>query len=643
MATDPNYSTADFLTNVLLRGTPGYLCAAYADRQRPRADGKPDFQEVFFAMPSQLDAALAWFAKQSGDPQRDAYFCAHLLRSQKRKKSFAMPLGACYADIDHDTIPDGVPQPTYIVESSAGRYQAYWKLADTLPPEDAERLNKRLAMACGADPSGYDLTQLLRVPGTVNYKPGRKKSPVRIVRSGTESYTAAELDAALPPLPEEPQTKQRDADEDEPPVRLDADGMAYWTGARQVKKADKQTDQSETLYHIGRLLAKAGATFRTIVAALEDRDVKLGFNKYTGRPQEFERIADKVTAETAATHSTASAETADTLNAADLFHMDFPDVEELLRDVLPTGTTVLSAKPKIGKSWMALDIALGVSSGLPVLGHVPLKTGSVLYLALEDNARRLQKRTLKVWSDHVQASNPFDAHDAFDDETVIDLSGIPPLPKKLYFKTAVPTLEKGGLDAIEQWRKAHPDAVLVIIDTLQRFREGTARGANQYEQDYKALAAIHSYGRAAGLSILVIHHNRKAESDDPLDLVSGTFGVIGAADTVLVLQRARGQADATMFVTGRDVENETGYALTFSQDSARWSILGDAADVLRSKEQNEVIDALRLAGEPLTPSEVAAMLGPNVPVNRIKQRLYSMSKATQPLIKSVGKGKYTHA
>jgi hypothetical protein len=139
----------------------------------------------------------------------EVYSCAHLLNRRRRIKANAAPLLALYADGDGATVGNGIPEPTAVVQSSPGREQSYWRLASPMPPQEAERLNRRLSYAMGADESGWDLTQLMRVPGTRNHK--YPEAPiVKIVTLRDERYDPQELYAALPPLTEEkPKTPYR--------------------------------------------------------------------------------------------------------------------------------------------------------------------------------------------------------------------------------------------------------------------------------------------------------------------------------------------------------------------------------------------------------------------------------------------------
>jgi hypothetical protein len=137
------------------------------------------------------------------------------------------------------------------------------------------------------------------------------------------------------------------------------------------------------------------------------------------------------------------------------------------------------------------------------------------------------------------------------------------------------------------------------------------------------------------VSILIIHHTRKAPAADPFDCISGSTGLTAAADGLLILTKQRGKTDCTLYLTGRDLE-EREIALRWDQEISGWVIIGDAKEHRRSKERNDIINILKKIGEPLGPKEVASALGKN----HSTTRWLMVDMAHRNEIKSVGKGKY---
>ena len=263
------------------------------------------------------------------------------------------------------------------------------------------------------------------------------------------------------------------------------------------------------------------------------------------------------------------------ITALDLQQTEFPPVTWLLPDMIPEGLTLLAGKPKLGKSWLALQLAYGVAAGTEVLGR-PVEKGHVLYAALEDNPRRLKSRLRK-------STPPFAEW-----------------PATLSFATEWPRLDEGGLERLETWVSHTRDATLLIVDTLATVRpSGNARDS-QYQTDYAALRGLHKLANDTRLSIIAVHHVRKADADDPFDTVSGSTGLTGAADTTLILNKS---AEGTvLYGRGRDLP-EFESALGFDPGSCLWSDLGRPSDVFGSETRQAIRAALKAGKQ--TPKEIA--------------------------------------
>jgi hypothetical protein len=298
-------------------------------------------------------------------------------------------------------------------------------------------------------------------------------------------------------------------------------------------------------------------------------------------------------------------------SAEELMARVFPEPKWAIPGLLPEGVNILAGKPKLGKSWAALNIAVGVASGGMVLGAIPVEAGSVLYLALEDGQRRLQDRLRKTLSGGA-------------------------VPQKLTLAVTWKRFGVGGKRVLKEWLTKHPDCRLVVIDTLKMIRPPEQRNASIYNTDYDAVSPLAEIARQFNVSILVVHHTRKQESDDPLDLVSGSLGLTGAADGVLVLKRGRGQADAVLHATGRDFEDKE-IALRWDAQVTSWRMLGDAAEFQRSNERQDVIELFRLQRKSLAPKEVSDLLG-RTP-SATKKLLWTMAKDGD--LHADGNGRYS--
>jgi hypothetical protein len=247
--------------------------------------------------------------------------------------------------------------------------------------------------------------------------------------------------------------------------------------------------------------------------------------------------------------------------------MTFPPLKFILPGFVPEGATLLVSRPKLGKSWLVLDLAIATAAGRFTLGDMKPIQGDVLYLALEDGRRRLQRRLTKLLPTFGERWSP-----------------------RLTFATEWLKADQGGLASIEAWILSAEAPRLVIVDTLAHFRKVPTGRAQLYAEDYAAISDLQKLASKHNVGIVIVHHDRKAEADDVFDTVSGTLGLSAAADTVLVMKRQAGAV--TLFVRGRDVE-ESETALQFNKASCKWSALGVAAEVYRSAERSRVLDALK--------------------------------------------------
>jgi RecA-family ATPase len=283
--------------------------------------------------------------------------------------------------------------------------------------------------------------------------------------------------------------------------------------------------------------------------------------------------------------------------AASLRTMTFKAVEYVVPEIIPEGLTILAGRPKIGKSWLALDIALAVSGGRAVLGDITPPQGDVLYAALEDNKRRLWKRIRKIMAvPHIS------------------------WPPALTLTTQWRRLDAGGTEDIREWAESVPSPRMVILDTLAGVRPDRNSRDTLYDGDYRALRDLHAWANETGIAVLILHHTRKMEADDPIDTISGSLGLAGCADTSVIL--SRNQKGTTLYLRGRDVEEQE-HAMLFNAENCRWSILGDAAEVQRSYARSKILTALEESVDlMMTPADLTAATG--LPRNTVDQRLHRM-------------------
>lgn len=227
--------------------------------------------------------------------------------------------------------------------------------------------------------------------------------------------------------------------------------------------------------------------------------------------------------------------------AQELLEEPITEADWVIEDLLPVGAHILAGAPKIGKSWMVLAMGLAVSMGTPFWDYAVCQ-GSVLYLCLEDTYARVKKRLWKL-TDEVS--------------------------DRFYLANSAATIKDGLAEQIDYFVINHPDLKLVFIDTFQKVRSPT--GDSIYAADYGDFSALKAVTDKHGLAMMVVHHTRNMADEDIMNTVSGSSGITGSADSIWVLKRAsRGVGDATLTITGRDVEFRE---LKLALRDCRWSLI----------------------------------------------------------------------
>ena len=234
-----------------------------------------------------------------------------------------------------------------------------------------------------------------------------------------------------------------------------------------------------------------------------------------------------------------------TIDGETLMSQPLTPLNFVVDTLLSQGLHILAGSPKVGKSWLALWLAVTVAKGDPVWG-MGVKQGTTLYLCLEDSTLRIQNRLFEITED---------------------------APANVHFTTNSNTLGKGLEEQLRAFLTEHPDTVLVIIDTLQMIRG--AGYDNTYANDYRDLSVLKHIADTHGISILLVHHLRKMNDDDPMNMISGTTGLSGATDSNFVLRKSRRRENtATLYCTGRDIPYRE-LALEFDGEDHVWKLLSD--------------------------------------------------------------------
>ncbi len=214
-----------------------------------------------------------------------------------------------------------------------------------------------------------------------------------------------------------------------------------------------------------------------------------------------------------------------TIDGQTLMTMPLQPLKFVIENLLSNGLHILAGSPKVGKSWLALWLAVTISKGEDIWGN-KVKQGDTLYLCFEDSQIRIQNRLFEITDEASAAVN---------------------------FCTEQATLGGELEERIRTFIEEHPSCVLIIIDTLQMIR-GSATD-NSYASDYSDLSVLKNIADELGIAILLIHHLRKENDSDPFNRISGTTGIQGAVDSSFILSEdVRGSGQAKLYCVGRDIE-----------------------------------------------------------------------------------------
>ena len=221
-----------------------------------------------------------------------------------------------------------------------------------------------------------------------------------------------------------------------------------------------------------------------------------------------------------------------TLSMNELYEKVFPSKPPVVEGLLYPGVYLFVGAPKVGKSFLMAQLGYHVSRVLPLWGYA-VHRGTVLYLALEDDYPRLQGRLYRMFG----------------------VDGT----EHLRFSINAQTLGGGLEKQLEEFVRERPDTRLIIIDTLQKIREA-GEERYSYASDYDVITRLKRFADASGVCLLLVHHTRKQQADDRFDKISGTNGLMGAADGAFLLQKEqRTDNAATLDISGRDLQDQRLY------------------------------------------------------------------------------------
>jgi len=345
---------------------------------------------------------------------------------------------------------------------------------------------------------------------------------------------------------------------------------------------------------------EAGKVMRAAVNGAKNRTPKK--ETTTARSETRPVIQEPTETQTAAEMEAAIPEPDDYLkrvSGGDFWTVQIPAMQWAIPEVLRMGLGVLIGAQKLGKSTLVTDMALAIATGGKFLDKFYVEQGDVLYLNYEDDMNDLRNRAQSLGYSENREGFP-----------------------RLWIEFDAPRQDAGGMELILKWVEEHPGRRLLIIDPFIKFRRHRRpdeKGLDAYQHDYSVVGELHSLAVKYSFAILVVQHEKKGADADWVFKSSGSIALTAAANSIIRLDRKRGQNEAKLTITGRGFK-EKEYAI--EGNGLAWKYRGEAEEFTKSQNINAISEFLEQNGEaPL--QEICQVLG--IPNNTVKSILYRHS------------------
>lgn len=287
-----------------------------------------------------------------------------------------------------------------------------------------------------------------------------------------------------------------------------------------------------------------------------------------------------------------------TLSMTELYDTVYKSKPPLIDGLLYPGIYIFAGAPKLGKSFLMAQLAYHISTGTPLWNYT-VRKGTVLYLALEDDYHRLQERLYRM----------------FGTEST----------DNLLFSVSAGQLGNGLDEQLTRFIAEHPDTKLIIIDTLQKVRD--IGGDNySYANDYEIITRLKKFADSYGICLLLVHHTRKQNADDKFDMISGTNGLLGAADGGFILRKEQRTSNAaTLEVSGRDQPDQKIY-LNRNPETLVWELEKTETELWKQPPDpllENISDKITKENSEWqgTPTELVEFLGVEMKANALTMKL----------------------
>jgi hypothetical protein len=505
--------------------------------------------------------------------------------NNKQTDATVTEVRAVFVDLDGAELAPVIAaeiRPHVLIESSPGKFHAYWLVSGNFPVTEFSRYQKALARKFNGDPVVSNLSRVMRLPGFYHRKDPSNPFMTRVMNIYDQlPYGPSDILEGLRLNLDEPENKH----------------LRLVTPTENGKRTIPQGQRDVTLTKRAASLRNAGLEYKELLEQL------LKINSKECEVPLPEKQVDKIARSVSkmgsyADESTASFGSSEPAKepAKKQVYFTFEEIDAMedveikwaIPDLLPQGLVVLAGAPKMGKSWLVQQLSCSIATGGVALSKFPTNQGSILHLALEDPVYRFRDRMKMQKKPGEPSPNKF---------------GV--------FANEFP-FAKEGIKEIRRWCDQAINPRMVVIDTLERFKGdvGGSKSQNVYSSDYQTMSQFHSVAKDYGISVVIVHHLRKADASDPMNQVSGSAGITGAADMVWVLNRkSRKEMKGTLQAMGKDL-GDTTYSLIWDGEFSQW-ICEDFEDAdQKNKIHALLIDFFKDAeNRRVTAGEVADKIG----------------------------------
>jgi hypothetical protein len=393
----------------LWRSQPGkYFCISTKSANK-------EWKDTFFSK-SQF-GEIADFIETNRD--KDIYFCPHGFSERRRKENCSVMPTLLWADLDEANPKEAAIKPTIAIESSPGRYVGLWVIDKPLPDK---RINQRLSYFLGADKGGWDLTQVLRVPATTNYK--YTSTPrVRVLWSDGPDYKLSDI---LKKLPDREEEEEYSSEEVLKLYREYEKSLPPWVRRELLNGKPSPGKRSEMMWKLVNSLIEAGVSRDDCFTLLRASP----WNKFKGRDDQLRREIEKSTGTKLKSPKKREEEAEDNEGEYQFLTKSMAEVEEENTDwiwypyLARSELSILEGDPGVGKSYLAQIISGSLVEGrrLPTIKKGQKVTqGKVAYFDLENSAGTVTKKRLtgngfENLTDYFQDEQPF----SIDDDNALE-------------------------------------------------------------------------------------------------------------------------------------------------------------------------------------------------------------------------------